>query len=270
MNSFKPYWRLGATSFVLPAAVSENVAFLADKVDDVQLLFFESSRKSKLSHDFDTELLKGLAAEHDLSYTVHLPLDLNLTSPDAARRSESVGEICRIVDQVAGLSPLSYDLHLDYCEEGGKGAWLAAIDSSLSHLSRELGSRMARVAVENIHYPFREVRSLVLSHGMSLCLDFGHALYYGDDIAAMIDDIPRAGHIHYHGVDDKDHKALTSGQRDLTNRIGQRIRSSDWNGVFTLEVYDRIALYNSLLELAEAWGMDSKRWKRETEKWRIK
>lgn len=270
MNYYKPYWRLGATSFVLPASVSENVAFLADKVDDVQLLFFESSGKSQLPHNLDTVLLKSLAADYDLSYTVHLPLDLDLASPVAARRSESVGEICRIVDQVAGLSPLSYDLHLAYCQEGDKEAWLAAIDSSLSHLSRELGSRTARVAVENIHYPFREVRSLVLSHGMSLCLDFGHALYYGDDIAAMIDDIPRASHIHYHGVEDKDHKALTSRQRDLTNRIGEGMRSSDWDGVFTLEVYEQTALYNSLLELAEAWGMDGKQWKGETEKWRIR
>ncbi len=261
MNHLKRYWRLGVPSFVLPAEVSDNVLFLADKVDDVQLLFFESPARSRLPHQLDIELLKTLAVEHDLSYTVHLPLDLRLTSPAAVERSESVEEISRIVEKVSELSPLSFDLHLDYYHENEKEEWLRAVDFSLALLSRELGDWASRIAVENTYYPFYEVRSLVLSHGLSLCLDFGHALYYGDDIARMIEDIPQAVHIHYHGVEDRDHRVLTGRQRDLTVRIGQGMRACNYDGVFTLEVYDLAAVEKSLLELSVAWEMDSGKWK---------
>lgn len=256
MNYFKPCWRLGATSFVLPADVSDNVLYLADKVDDIQLLFFESPSRSKLPHRLDIELLKKIAGEHGLSYTVHLPLGLALTSPVPSERSEAVGDVCRIVEEVSELAPLCYDLHLDYPEDREKESWLAAIDSSSSLLSRELGSLVSRVAVENINYPFREVRPLVLNHGLAFCLDFGHALYYGDDISGLINDIPRAAHIHYHGVKDKDHRALTGKERDLTVRIGKGMRACGFEGVFTLEVYDSGDLEKSLLELSEAWGME--------------
>ncbi len=248
--------RIGATSFVLPAGVTENIHFLADKVDDVQLLYFESSDKSLLSHGLDVKLLKNLAVEFDLSYTVHLPLDLSLSSPDAAERVDSVAEVCRIVEEVAILSPLSFDLHLEYGgRDRNKDEWLAAVDASLDLLAGELGDWTRRIAVENLNYPFREVRSLALDHGMSLCLDFGHALYYGDHLDGLIEDIPRASHIHYHGVDEKDHQTLTIGQRDVTTRIGEALRASDYEGVFTLEIYEHTSLYNSLLELSEAWNI---------------
>ncbi len=254
MKPFKSSWRLGATSFVLPAGVSDNVVFLADKVDDIQLLFFESPGRSRLPHKLDIDFLKTLAREHGLSYSVHLPIDLELNSPSSAARYTSVGEICKVVEEVVELAPLCFDLHLDYYGQGDKTAWLSSVDHSLSILTEELGDLSRRIAVENIDYPFREVRSLVLGHGLSLCLDFGHALLYGDNLTAMIEDIPQAAHIHYHGVEERDHMMVTGKQRDLTVQIGQGMRDSEYRGVFTVEVYEQGALEGSLQELAQAWG----------------
>ena len=72
-------FRLGTTSYILPDALLPNVRFLADKVRDVELLFFEvDEAQNALPNPKVFTELEALARAHDLTYTVHLPLALCL------------------------------------------------------------------------------------------------------------------------------------------------------------------------------------------------
>ena len=247
-------WRIGATSFVLPADVSENVDFLAERVDDIQLLFFESASQATLPHKVDVSYLKNVAGEHNVTYTVHLPTDLSLGSSKQVLRDEAVGEILRLMDELAPIGPQAFDLHLNLEPGTEQAPWLENLHKSFSLLAGGLGSECSRIAVENIDYPFSWVRPLVLEHGFSFCLDIGHALRYGEDVSRLIKDIPLAKHIHFHGVEaGRDHQEVSPSQGKLSWDLGAALTAEEFSGVLTVEVYNKEALENSLKELSRVW-----------------
>lgn len=248
-------WRVGATSFVLPAGVSENVDYLADRADDIQLLFFESASQTLLPHKVDVSYLQNSAQEHNVTYTVHLPTDLSLGGDNRQAREGGVVEVLRLMEELAPLEPRAFDLHLNMVSDVDKELWIDRLDHSLTLLADRLGRDRDLIAVENIDYSFSQVRSLVLEHGFSLCLDIGHALRYGDDVSQIIEDMCHARHIHYHGVaGGRDHRAISSSSGELSRRLGAAMAAENFDGVFTVEVYTRNALEKSLKELAAAWS----------------
>jgi sugar phosphate isomerase/epimerase len=234
--------------------MDENVHFLSSLVDDVQLLFFESRVNSKLENPFDIGLLERLAGEQNLSYTVHLPIDLHLGSPFRRRRDEAIAEIIDLMMKLAPLAPSCFDLHLLRELDMDESQWLDCLNNSLSKLADRLGTERGKIAIENIDYPFQSVRSLALDHGFSLCLDFGHGLRYGEDLEQMLNDIPRAVHVHYHGVaDGQDHLAVDSRQDEMSVGLAEKMSDHCFSGVVTLEVYSMGRLHESCRALAKAW-----------------
>ena len=247
-------WRLGTTSFIIPAGMNENVRLLSSLVDDVQLLFFESRANSQLAHPLDIDLLERLAGEHDLTYTVHLPIDLRLGSPSRRLRDEAIVEIFDLMTELAPLAPSCFDLHLLPEHDMDESQWLAFLDDSLGTLAARLGDERGKIAVENIDYPFQPARSLALDHGFSLCLDFGHGVRHGEDLDRMLNDIPRSAHIHYHGVaNGRDHKAVDANQDKLSILLAEKLSDYSFSGAVTLEVYSMDRLRESCRTLAKVW-----------------
>lgn len=247
-------WKVGATSFVVPADLATNVSLLASRVDAVQLLFFESAAGAALENIFDGERLRDLAREHDLVYTVHLPADIFLGDAAASVRRQGVAEICRLVEILSPLSPCSYDLHLNFPAGRHHAAWLDAVDSSLALLASRLGEAKRLVAVENIDYPYALVQALVEGHGFSRCLDFGHVQRFGHDMAEAMAAVKNARHIHVHGVvNGRDHEAVMPKTREDAGLLGESLVRADFAGVVTLEVYSLEKLETSLRTLETAW-----------------
>ena len=245
-------WRLGATSCVLPADIMTNVRQLAPLVDDVQLLFFESAAKSRLPQPLDVPALRGLAEEYGLSYTVHLPTDLALGAAAKAERQEGIGEVLRLMAQLAPLAPQSFDLHLMREPDLPDGAWLDNLALSLEELSGALGQEKRLVGVENIEYPFGLVAPLVAEYGFGVCLDLGHLVHYAHDLEEGLGLLPRVRHLHYHGVrDGKDHQGLHDAAQ--ARMLGARLAEVGYDGVVTLEMYSLEKLEASLALLNEAW-----------------
>ena len=248
-------WRIGAPSFVIPAGIPENVKYLADRVDDIQLLFFESACRARLPQHIDVPLLAALARDHHLSYTVHLPTDLLPGHGSRAVRQQAADEIVRLMAELSPLHPLRFDLHLPRQRELDVAPWLDNINDFLLALKRDIGPQSALVAVENIDYPFRLVRSLVLHHGFDLCPDIGHALFFDDEPALLRRDIHPGSHIHYHGIrGGRDHQALGPEQRDCTAGLGEALHAAAHRGVVTLEVYNSSDLQVSLQHIDEIWS----------------
>ena len=109
----KPEFRLGTTSYIIPADILPNVQFLAGKVQDVELVLFEVDDGTNNLPDPQTiQTLFELSQQQDLSYTVHLPLDLRLGS-DGDEQHVSLIKAKRVIDCTRSLKPWAYVLHLD-------------------------------------------------------------------------------------------------------------------------------------------------------------
>ena len=110
----KPFpFRLGTTSYIIPADIVPNVHYLAGKVQDVQLVLFEvDDGPNNLPAPAQIAELRSLAQAHGMSYTVHLPLDLRLAE-DGSPRHVSLEKARRVIDCTRALEPWAYVLHLD-------------------------------------------------------------------------------------------------------------------------------------------------------------
>ncbi|MEN8257869.1 MAG: cobamide remodeling phosphodiesterase CbiR [Thermodesulfobacteriota bacterium] len=245
-------WQLGTTSFVLPASLEENVRALAGQVDAVQLLFFESKHNSRLAHTVDVGLLAGLAEDHGLSYTVHLPLDIQLGSENKEIRQQGIEEICRLVEELEPLQAQAFDLHLNLEKDIEPAAWQENIHHSLENMALRIGGVQEKVGIENIGYDFELVAEVVQSCGFGICVDFGHRLRYNHQ--TDFDAISNWRHIHLHGADPgRDHRPFNSQDVDFLQRFGKTLVERSYRGVVTLELYELSGVCDSLATLHEAW-----------------
>jgi hypothetical protein len=95
----KTLFRLGTTFYILPNNLVANVAYLAGKVKDIELVLFDlDDGTSNLPSPKVVDQLLALAQECDLTYPVHLPMDVrpgpggdqNHTSLRKARKTVEV------------------------------------------------------------------------------------------------------------------------------------------------------------------------------------
>ncbi len=237
---------------MLPASLEENVRALAGQVDAVQLLFFESKENSKLDHTVNVDLLADIADEQALTYTVHLPLDLQLGSARNEVRQQGIDEICRVVEEFEPLQVQAFDLHLNLEKDLEPAAWQDNINNSLERLANSLGPLLQKVGVENIGYDFDFIASLLTNHGLGICVDFGHRLRYNHqtDFWSM----PQWRHIHLHGAEPgRDHRPFQSRDLEFLRSLGQALVEKEYQDVITLELYELAGLRDSLAILHEAW-----------------
>jgi len=248
-------WRLGAPSYVTPGDIVSNVRLLAPLVDDVQLLFFESSANERLNQAVPCNELQELAREHHLTFTAHLPTDIRLGADEPAVRQQAITEVIQRVESLATLDIGSFDLHLQM-EAMPPDRWLGNLDAALEMLAGGLGERLAqRVAIENIDYPLALILPLLRAHGFSLCLDLGHVMHYGHDLSEALVLIAATRHIHLHGIaDGRDHQALVAENDYGADLLAQTFSLTDFQGVVTLEIYEINRLHASLAFLYKSWA----------------
>lgn len=232
-------YRLGTTSFVIPATIVENLHYIAKnypKIRDVELLVFESDEISPLPTSEEVKAMKDIAKEHDLSFTVHLPTDIDLASTQEPSRIKSVDKLKRVYERMKNLNPLAWNLHPTDGDE-------AKLYYSLKNLVEVFPSR--DLALENTDFPYGQYLPLVKDLDLSLCLDVGHLLFKGESIAELF---PLAKVMHLHAVDGiKDHRDLSYFKSDVLKQI-----INDFQGeVLTIEVFGEEKLKKSLMTLKE-------------------
>jgi adenosylcobalamin phosphodiesterase len=238
-------FRLGTTSYIIPDEILPNVEFLAPRVDDIQLVLFESEEISNLPDAATLEKLAGFKPSHDLSYTVHLPLDAQLGAADEEHRSNSVAKCRRVIELTAPLEPLCWNLHLDGRMRGDPPAadledWRTALSRSLDELLPLLPDPRA-ICVETLDYPLELVAGLIADFDLSVCIDVGHLLMNDFSLAQTFERFaPRCRVVHLHGIrDGHDHRdiaALPAGTAELV--IEQLSTPGAADRVLTLEVFN--------------------------------
>lgn len=260
--------RVGTTSYIKPADILPNVRYLGPLVDDIELVLFESEELSNLPDEKTIDALSSLAQEHDLTYTVHFPLDIYPGSRDESVRVRAVEMMGRIVTLTEELDPFGYVLHLTPDHYGPSpsddvAGWLLSLDRSLAEFLTSTGIDPSLVCAETLSYPFSIVEPLVERYDLSVTLDIGHIWLMGydaDSAAGRL--LPRARICHLHGVrDGKDHLGLDEGDGEAIERfLGQLVGQVDRDGkerALTIEVFGEREFTASLSMLKRSRAMMS-------------
>ncbi|MBU1248918.1 MAG: sugar phosphate isomerase/epimerase [Proteobacteria bacterium] len=229
----KSPWVLAAPSFVRPGTVAENCAFLAPLVDEVGLAFFET--EACLAYK-ETDLPPFLA-DLDLSYHLHLPLDL----PWEQGAEAGFAAIATLRQKIAFLSPRSFVLH----------PHPAAPPTLVAQKMRALGIDPAQVFLENIEgCDLTELWDEILDSGLGVCLDIGHVLTYSQPALLELPGLwERVGMVHASAPDPRQpsrHAGLP-----LLDLAGRRLLQVTLTrltpgAVLNLEVFNEDALMASL------------------------
>ncbi len=251
---------MGTTSYIIPDDILPNVRYLADKVDDVQLILFESDVISNLPSPEVIRELADIGRATDLTYTIHFPLDVFLGSGDESVRRISVDKCRRIIDLCSVLNPQTYALHLAADDPDDRGRipsdnmerWCSALHRSIEALTQNVASSR-QLCIETLAYPFALVDGIVETHDTGVCLDIGHLLRWGYDVPAHFERYSDRTHlIHMHGVrDDGDHCSLCHLDEVLIDAAMQMMVPSDAESrVMIIEVFNE-SDFNASMQLME-------------------
>jgi sugar phosphate isomerase/epimerase len=208
-------FRLGCTSYVLPDHILPNVEFLADKVDGIELLVFEDDQTSNYPTAEEIMRLNELKEQHDLAYSVHLPLYQKLGSRNEAERIKGRDAMLRAVDATRALNPFAFDLHLEpdqadkHNPVSDRSAWQNQHRKSLTEMIAR-GLPREITGIETLEYPFEWVDPIVFDLGFNVCLDIGHVWLMNYDADAYLEKyLPHVRNVHLHGIQSgKDHRSL--------------------------------------------------------------
>jgi sugar phosphate isomerase/epimerase len=244
-------FRLGTTSYIIPAGLVQNVRFLADKVDDIELVLFESDEITNLPDAAMIRALKEMADRNDLTYTIHLPLDTWMGHKEASVRQRSVDKCLRFIERTAGLAPFAYVLHFHGDQQGKSPSpdmmrWTEGHRRSVERLLHAVDSQ--ELCVELLDYPYDLIENIVLDYELSICLDIGHLLLYGYTLEDYLDRyLPQTRVLHLHGIEEgNDHRSLAFLPAGLLTTLMSRLDNDQQKSrVLTMEIFDEKAFNQS-------------------------
>jgi len=249
-------YRIGTTSYIIPADILPNVEFLAGRVQDIQLVLFETDGQGSNLPDAATRRrLLELKDQHSLTYTVHLPLDLRL-GDGGSETDLSLAKARRVIDATRELTPFAYTAHLDgraVMAAAPAPAAIAAWQETCRHALAMVCGWLddgARLCVENIERWDPELLTpLIETLPISLTVDVGHLWLQGaDPVAHLRRWRTRTRVVHLHGIAERDHASLACMPPEKLDPVVAFLRSA-FAGVLTLEVFSQTDLETSLAAL---------------------
>jgi sugar phosphate isomerase/epimerase len=204
--------------------------------------------------------LVALRQERGLRYAIHLPLTIQLASPNPALRRASLDTLVEVFALCAPLDPAAWVLHVtplfgvERSITGPERARaqqsrnVARAEESLAELLARTGVPARQIAVENLNYPFEILDGVLERHDLGVCFDVGHLLARGGDPAAFVRRYAaRLAHVHLHDViDGLDHRPLgdPAGALDLPALWGA-LGEANYRGLVTLEVFNEAHIAQS-------------------------
>ena len=246
-------FKLGAPSFVLPTGYLENIVYLQDRVQDVQLLLFESSAEDPLFSNDTLSTLNYLAGEDYLSYSVHMPL-----SPRIADEPEKVLTNTRLLlEKLQAVKNISgYTFHFDL--PTGR-CWEELTIPEINELNRiyidffavlkkEFPS--AIFTLENTETPLAALDTAVRDAGIFYCADTGHLLKQGYPVEEIAERLFKTKIVHLHGCKEIDGKLHDHKEVVFDRQIFEMLEK--FEGVLTVENYHAKMLEKSLT-VVEEW-----------------
>lgn len=257
MISDAPIFRVGTTSYIIPDDLVPNARYLAGRVKDMQLVLFDVPNGAcNFPTPDDVAELRRIGLANDLSYTVHLPLDVRLDEHDAAGHPSLV-QARRVIELTKPLNPWAYILHLDGRSEREPGTsqgelvrWQANAARALELLADWAGGP-ERLAVENLEgYPLDFILPVLERVPVSRCVDVGHLWLDGHDPAPYLQAaLARTRVIHLHGLAERDHQSLAHMSVEQIRQVLSILQQAKYDGVLTLEIFGEADFHSSMMAL---------------------
>ncbi|WP_321494387.1 cobamide remodeling phosphodiesterase CbiR [uncultured Desulfobacter sp.] len=251
-------FRLATTSFIYPDHIIPNVKKIGAFFDEIELLVFESQPQEVIPSRDDVKELTCLAKDLDLTYNVHLPVDISLCAPGPRDRRNAADTLKRVIERFSPGPVTSFTLHLEMDNplpiKDGIAAWQENARQGLELLIPDL-ENPAKITVETLGYPPDLFTDLVNEFGLSVCADLGHHIKYGYDMARTFELFgPQIRLIHLHGVNTrleppKDHIGLDKMAPDEFERTMNHLKR--YTGTVCLEVFKLACLQGSLAALSK-------------------
>ena len=246
-------FRIGTTSFIHPADYYTNAKRLAEYIDEIELLFFESQATS-LPSQKEIDQLMQLKNSTSISYNIHLPIDLDITQPDPIQREKAALRYAEIVEFTIPLAPSTYTLHLkcDLAQQSGAslGEWQQQAQSGVQSMLTACKCPAQSISIETLDYPFDWFSPIVENLGLSVCVDVGHIVLYGYDLETAFNYFNKnISILHLHGVSQGiDHRSLQCLDETTQSRIRNFL--STFTGTASIEVFSYDALDSSMPKFA--------------------
>ena len=252
-------FRIGTSSYIIPDDIVPNVRYLADKVQDIELVLFEvDDGPNNLPDAGVVRELNQLAAENDLTYTIHLPLDLRLGA-EGDDQHISLQKARKVIECTRDLNPFAYVMHLD-----GRDVKDAQDKNVIRHwedqaaraieIAAGWAGGLSRLAVENLEgYPLDFWESVLIRTGAGRCVDIGHLWRDGHDPISYLERaFAQTRVLHIHGIAERDHKSLAHVPVGDLARVVEWLARHKFGGVMTVEVFGEEDFISSMdaLELA--------------------
>lgn len=247
-------FRIGTSSYIIPDDILPNVRYLADKTRDIELVLFDIDEYCNIPDAAQIAELKMIAAEHGLSYTVHLPLNLSFSDKEW---DISIIKAMKVISSTRDLDPLAFVCHLecrDIPDREGEALadWQAQRIRAVNRLSEVSGFR-SEFAIENLEvYPIDWNEPVIRTCGTHAALDIGHLfLQKADPIPVMRKWLPLTSVIHLHGVGTRDHQSLQHMAKEEIRVILSELKRQDYRGVMTLEIFNETDFNESMEMIRE-------------------
>lgn len=259
-------FRVGATSLTYPSLDSlESIRLTAELFDCIELTLDYAHNNLPMTGDYLGALL-ALKETHNLEYTIHLPLSIQLS----ALNVHMVDATLKTLEEVFGVSerliPLHYVLHVGPIPPVGRsplGSYFDVIQRARHRRAASYGlDRVAalidpsRVCVENLWDHFDELAPMIYEKGFSICCDVGHLMLDKEDPLNFYQQhYARIKVIHLHDiVNGSDHQQL--GEADSRFRFRDFLRllkCSGFSHTIILEQFREEHLRQSVDFLAANW-----------------
>ena len=226
---------IGTTSFVFPASVGDNCKKLQDIVDEVSIVMFETNSCLKYN---EKDLLPWLI-DLDLSYNIHLPLDLPWE-----KGTKKVFEVIKqLVDMTQFLSPRSYVLHPPYN---------AKLFSSLIELIDNNNMVLDKFFIENTEENnLINIWETIKSTPLNVCLDIGHLIEYNQYMLLDIDGLfKKVGMLHLYTPHQRRHRSLKELREEDIPLLKNILEQTKPGATIILEVFN----YNDLISSLDFLG----------------
>lgn len=250
-------FRIAATSFIYPDTYAANAAMLGNYVDEIELLMLEGADEGALVTDDELQELSGLSERLSCRYNIHLPYDVFVTDTNQSRQAAAIQILQQLTARCQRLCPTTYTLHLPFFganhDKKSRSEWEQSALKGVARLLDNGTIKPRSISVETLDYPFEWLQEIIDTFDLSVCIDMGHLIKYGYDVARCYKRYAeRTTIIHLHGVHDgKDHLPLDMLPEKTLLDVMHLLKS--FKETLSLEVFSYEALKRSLRCLERFW-----------------
>jgi nicotinate-nucleotide--dimethylbenzimidazole phosphoribosyltransferase len=256
---------IGTTSYVIKDDIVNNLEYLTTlkEIEDIELVFFESKWPDSLPSAETIRYLKEISEKNNISYTVHLPYDVDISSDIESERLLAIKTWTSFINRTKSLPIHGYVAHVHIGEmEDDTSAFnskdvdemqLASIlkdtEDSLTQILNDTEIDHDLLCLETLEKRPFDLMDMIDKLDLRIALDVGHMVrfkYYNAEMIRTL--LPLTRIVHLHGVaDGEDHRSLTENKDfDLDKFLETLHEYSRSDIVVTLEVFDKKKLLDSI------------------------